>query len=116
MLTAQVIRWIIAFLLFKRVKMPPFQAHSNCGGQLLLFTPAVLAALVGDAAARLAGGLAGGLALAAAALGSAFTEVARFDGGDMFHRSKPPSSIFSLLYTIDFPSSQSKNPFPGVRH
>ena len=45
----------------------------------------ILALLIGDAAAGLAGRLAGGLALAAAAVLRALAHVAGFDGLDSFH-------------------------------
>ena len=51
----------------------------------LLALLAVLALLVGDAAAGLASGLAGGLALAAAAVLGAVAQVAGFNGLDMRH-------------------------------
>ena len=45
----------------------------------------VFAFLIGNAAAGLAGRLAGSLAFAAATVLGAFTQVAGFDGLDMFH-------------------------------
>ena len=54
------------------------------GRSLLL---SVLALLVGDAAACLAGGLAGGLAFAAAAILGALAQVPGLKGLDMFHGS-----------------------------
>ena len=61
--------------------MPPKPAAFPLVRLLLL----VLAGLVGDAATGLASGLARGLALAAAAVGSAFAQVAGLDGLDVFH-------------------------------
>ena len=55
------------------------------GGKLLALF-AVLALLVGDAAAGLAGRLARGLALAAAAVLGAVTQIAGIERLDMFHR------------------------------
>ena len=46
----------------------------------------ILALLIGDAAAGLAGRLAGGLALAAAAVLRALAHVAGFNGLDSFHK------------------------------
>ena len=58
---------------------------------LLVF---VLAVLVGNAAAGLAGGLARGLALAAAAVLSAGAEIAGLESSDLNH-SLPPNLDFS---------------------
>ena len=49
---------------------------------------AVLALLIGDAAAGLARGLAGSLAFAASALFGALAEILRCDGFHVFHKSK----------------------------
>ena len=64
--------------------MPPGQAAFSY--RQLLALAGVLALLVGDAAAGLAGGLAGSLALTAAAVLGALAEIAGFDRLDMFHR------------------------------
>ena len=50
----------------------------------------VLASLVGDATAGLAGGLAGSLALAAATVLGAVAQVTGLNGHDMFHGRIPP--------------------------
>ena len=57
----------------------------------------VLALLVGDAAAGLAGRLAGGLALAAAAVLGALAQIAGLDGLDMLHGKIPPSSFILFI-------------------
>ena len=56
----------------------------------------VLALLVGDAAAGLAGRLAGGLALAAAAVLGALAQIAGLDGLNMLHGKIPPG-LFILF-------------------
>ena len=71
----------------------------SSGLLVLLLAPGVLAALIGDAAARLAGRLAGGLALAAAALDGALAEVTGLDGGDMLNGSILQEKIFFLFIT-----------------
>jgi len=62
--------------------MPPESAAFR-----LLQLLAVLALLIGDAAAGLAGGLAGSLAFAATAILRALTQIAGLNGLDMFHGS-----------------------------
>jgi hypothetical protein len=60
----------------------------------------VLALLVGNTAAGLAGRLARGLALAAAAIGSAVTEIAGLQGDDMFHFVVLQKVFFRFLFFI----------------
>ena len=57
----------------------------------------VLALLVGDAAAGLAGRLAGGLALAAAAVLGALAQIAGLDGLNMLHGSFLLVIVFFIL-------------------
>ena len=70
---------------------------------------AVLALLVGGAAAGLAGGLAGSLALAAAAVGSAGAKVPGLQADDMFPFHGFILQKNMILYTIDHTSSQALN-------
>ena len=69
--------------------VPPISQKSRLNRRLfnvqLLAFFGVLALLVCNAAARLAGGLAGSLALAAAAVLRAVAQVTRFDCLNMFH-------------------------------
>ena len=62
-------------------KVPPDRRHLLGCGLLLR----ILALLIGNAAAGLAGGLAGSLALAAATVLGALAEVAGLDGLNMLH-------------------------------
>ena len=74
----------------------------------------VLALLVGDAAAGLAGRLAGGLALAAAAVLGALAQIAGLDGLNMLHGKIPPSFVSLFLeFTMRAVKCQSKN---GTKH
>ena len=68
----------------KNAAIPGGAFHSGTRWFLL-----VLAVLVGDAAAGLAGGLARGLALAAAAVLGALAEIAGLEGGDLDHGLPP---------------------------
>jgi hypothetical protein len=67
---------------------------------VLLFRLSVLALLVGDAAAGLAGRLAGSLALAAAAVCGAVAKITGFQGNDMFEFHDVSSIVYMSFYTI----------------
>ena len=80
------------FFLLAHEKCRPNRRHFFKNNLLIL----VLALLVGDAAAGLAGRLAGGLALAAAAVLGALAQIAGLDGLNMLHGSFL-LVIFSIL-------------------
>jgi hypothetical protein len=85
----------------KNAAIPGGASHSGTGWFLL-----VLAVLVGDAAAGLAGGLARGLALAAAAVLGALAEVAGLKGGDLDHDLPPLYLVLPWDYTTARAESQ----------
>ena len=91
-------------------KCRPNRRHFFKNNLLIL----VLALLVGDAAAGLAGRLAGGLALAAAAVLGALAQIAGLDGLNMLHGKIPPSFVSLFLeFTMCAEKCQSKN---GTKH
>ena len=91
-------------------KCRPSRRHFFKNNLLIL----VLALLVGDAAAGLAGRLAGGLALAAAAVLGALAQIAGLDGLNMLHGKIPPSFVSLFLeFTMRAVKCQSKN---GTKH
>ena len=78
--------------------MPPHGRHfSKWGRALLALLLLALALLVSDTAAGLASGLARSLAFATAAVLSAFTQVASFDGLDVFHDGNLHKIIYCVL-------------------
>src|SRR5699024_11785520 len=101
------IRTSVAKMLFRHAGAAAAQQPLWQG--ILLALLAVLALLVGDAAAGLASGLARGLALAAAAVLGAVAEIAGIEGLNMFHLLNLQTGFICIyVYIIQLQRRKSK--------